>query len=65
MSVVVGTGHITWLFTVVPVANGYDVYAQSPILAFYGHATTAEEADAMADRQPTPEESVRMLLASS
>ena len=65
MSSVVGTGTTTWLFKVVPVAHGYDVYAHSPILAFYGHATTVEEADAMADRQPTPEESVRMLLASS
>jgi hypothetical protein len=49
---------------IVPVANGYDVYAESPVLAFYGHAATLEEARAVAARQPTREDAVRMLLAS-
>ena len=53
-----------WVLKIVPVTNGYDVYTESPVLAFCGHATTLEEAKAVAAHQPTPEEAVRMLLAS-
>jgi hypothetical protein len=54
-----------WVMKIVPVANGYDVYAESPVLAFCGHASTLEEAQAVAARQPAPQDAVRMLLASS
>jgi hypothetical protein len=56
---------LKWVLKIVPVANGYDVYSESPILAFRSHARTLEEAQAVAARQPTKEEAVRMLLASA
>jgi hypothetical protein len=62
---VLGTQPLKWVLKIVPVANGYDVYSEFPILAFYNHATTLEEAQAVAARQPTKEEAVRMLLASA
>lgn len=62
---VAGTKRLQWVLKIVPVANGYDVYSESPILAFYSHASTLEEAQALAARQPTKEEAVRMLLASA
>jgi hypothetical protein len=61
----VGTQTPKWVLKIVPVASGYDVYAELPTLAFYGHAETLEEAQAIAARQPTKEEAVRMLLAAS
>jgi len=54
-----------WVLKIVPVAHGYDVYSELPILAFYRHARTLEEAKAVAARQPTQEEVVKMLLAGS
>ena len=54
-----------WVLKIVPVANGYDVYSELPVLAFYRHARTLEEAQTIAARQPTREEAVRMLLASA
>ncbi len=60
----VGVRPRKWVLKIVPVANGYDVYSESPVLAFYGHATTLAEAKAVAARQPTREDAVRMLLAS-
>ena len=54
-----------WVLKIVPVANGYDVYTEVPTLAFYGHAKTLEEARAIAARQPTRADAVRMLLAAS
>jgi hypothetical protein len=60
-----GTQPRRWVLKIVPVANGYDVYSESPVLAFYRHARTLEEAQTIAARQPTREETVRMLLASA
>ena len=60
-----GTQRRRWVLKVVPVANGYDVYSESPILAFYRHAKTREEAEAVAASQPTTQDAVRMLLAST
>jgi hypothetical protein len=60
-----GTQTLKWVLKIVPVAHGYDVYSELPILAFYRHAETLEEAKAAAARQPTKEEAVRMLLAAS
>ena len=54
-----------WVLKVVPVANGFDVYAEFPILAFYRHAQTLKEAEAFAATQPTTEDAMRMLVASS
>ena len=54
-----------WVFKIVPVASGYDVYTELPTLAFYGHAETLAEAEAIAARQPSKEDAVRMLLAAS
>ena len=62
---VLGVQPKKWVLKIVPVANGYDVYSELPILAFYRHAKTLEEAQAVAARQPTKEEVVRMLLAAS
>ena len=62
---VLGTQPLKWVLKIVPVANGYDVYSELPILAFYRHAKTLDEAQAVAARQPTKEEAVRMLLAAS
>ena len=62
---VLGTQTLKWVLKIFPVANGYDVYSELPILAFYRHAETLEEAKAAAARQPTKEEAVRMLLAAS
>jgi hypothetical protein len=61
----IGTPPVKWVLKIVPVANGYDVYTELPSLAFYRHATTLAEAEALAARQPTKEEAVRMLLAAS
>jgi hypothetical protein len=60
-----GTKTPKWVLKIVPVAHGYDVYTESPTLAFYRHAETLEEAQAFAARQPTKEETVRMLIAAS
>ena len=54
-----------WVLKIVPVADGYDVYTEVPTLAFYGHAKTLDEAKAIAARQPTKADAVRMLLATS
>jgi hypothetical protein len=62
---VLGAQPIKWVLKIVPVANGYDVYSELPIPAFFGHAKTLEEAQAVAARQPSKEEAVRMLLAAS
>jgi len=62
---VLGTQTMKWVLKIVPVAHGYDVYSELPILAFYRHARTLEEAKAVAARQPTQEEVVKMLLAGS
>ena len=61
----IGTPPVKWVLKIVPVANGYDVYTELPSLAFYRHAKTLAEAEALAARQPTKEEAVRMLLAAS
>ena len=62
---VLGTQTLKWVLKIVPVVHGYDVYSELPTLAFYRHAETLEEAQALAARQPTREEAVRMLLAAS
>ena len=62
---ILGTQPRKWVLKIVPVANGYDVYSELPTLAFFGHAETLAEAEALAARQPTKEETVRMLLAAS
>ena len=61
----VGAKRPKWVLKIVPVANGYDVYSELPVLAFYQHARTLEEAQTIVARQPTREEAVRMLLASA
>ena len=55
---------MTWVLKIVPVANGFDVYAEKPTLAFLGHAKTRKEAEALASRQPSSEDAIRMLLAA-
>ena len=60
-----GKKGLKWVLKVVPVANGYDVYSESPILAFYRHAKTQKEAEAFAATQPTTEDARRMLVSSS
>jgi hypothetical protein len=62
---VLGTQTLKWVLKIVPVAHGYDVYSELPILAFYRHAETLAEARAIAARQPTKEEVVRMFHAAS
>ena len=59
-----GVRSVRWILKIVPVSRGYDVYSETPVMAFYGHATTLEEAKAIASRQPTREESARMLRTS-
>ena len=59
-----GPQRVKWVFKIVPVAHGYDVYSEVPTLAFFGHAKSLEEAKGIASRQPTTAESARMLIAS-
>ena len=59
-----GARNVRWVLKIVPVASGFDVYSEMPVLAFRGHAATLEEAKAIAARQPTREESFRMLRTS-
>ena len=61
---VLGARPAKWVFKIVRVSAGYDVFAETPIPAFYGHADTFEEAQRIAARQPTAEEKVRMLLSA-